>query len=94
MKAEKQATIVIVFLFILLAVFIAIIFFKTKPVGYEYNGFDVQEIKIGNNTFYRTILYINNAKEPSFLNSRYGPREIESFPADDVRKDLLSKNKI
>jgi len=94
MKAEKQAGLIVLFLFILLAAFIIIVFFKTKTPGYEYNGFDVQKIDLGNTTVYRTTMYINNAKEPSFLNSRYGPKEVENFNADEFRKDILNKKKL
>lgn len=94
MKAEKQAGLVVTVLFILLAVFIGFIFLKFQPAGYEYNGFDVQEIVLGNTTVYRTTLYINHAKEPSFLNSRYGPKELEDFPTEEFRNDILDKKKI
>jgi len=94
MKAEKQAGMIVLFLFVLLAIFLIIVFFKTKAPGYDYNGFDVQEIDLGNTTVYRTTMYINNAAEPRFLNSRYGPREIESFEADEFRKDILDKKKL
>jgi len=93
MKAEKQAGIVIIILFLIFIVFLAFIFIKNK-VSYEYNGFEVQEIKYEEILIYRTQLFINDAKEPSFLTTRYSPNELELFDADEFRKDIVSKDKI
>lgn len=95
MSSEKQswALIGLIVLSTLVVVGISIYLSRDKNT-YEYNGFEVTQIKLNKYAGYVTKVYINQHKEPTFMNTRYDPRSLEDIKTEDVKDEIINKSQI
>ena len=90
MNPEKQAFIIVAVLAVLV-VGILILVILNKGGGttsFNYNGYEIQEIREGNYIGYRTKVFIND-QGPFFMNTRYNPKDLEDIPVEEELRPYL-----
>ncbi|MDD5254358.1 MAG: hypothetical protein PHG05_04665 [Candidatus Nanoarchaeia archaeon] len=89
---QKKTIITILALIVILAIIItSIIIIKNKD---NYNNYEIEKIVSQGYTGYRTKIFVNNAQEPFYVNTRYHPDDLDEISYPPELKETLNKNKI
>src|SRR3989344_3343429 len=96
MKNETKLGLVVIITAIIIIFLILLIVKINKDrqekIAFNYNGFRVFKITDSAGTYYEFEIFIDSNKQPSKINIRNDPRELEIIPIEDVKKDIISKN--
>lgn len=96
-KTEKQATIIVIFLLVVLVSAFFFIFIKqTKEAenSFVYNGFKVDKVEDKQNIFYNIELYIGDNPQLFSVDIRSDPREIGLIPSESNLKDKILRQNV
>ena len=97
-KIEKRVAYVIISLGILIILFFLVLILRqylaSKESFFIYNGFEVQKIRDKSGQFYNIKIFINENNIPSYVNTRYGPKELEKIPTSFSKDSILKKSQI
>lgn len=96
-KTEKQATIIVISLLVVLVSAFFLIFIKqTKEAenSFVYNGFKVDKVEDKQNIFYNIELYIGDNPQLFSVDIRSDPREIGLIPSESNLKDKLLRQNV
>jgi len=91
MKPERQALIIVLILAVLTVIILAIILINTKggTSTFNYNDYEIQEIREGNYVGYKTKVFINE-QGPFFMNTRYSPKDLEDISINERLRPYLN----
>lgn len=94
-KREKQITIIVVSLIIVLIIGTLFMFFYQKirysDIYFTYNGFDIQKVVDNNVPTYKIKFYFENNPQPFIIGFRNNPKDLENITIDKSIKDVLFK---
>nr|MBI4156524.1 hypothetical protein [Candidatus Woesearchaeota archaeon] len=90
MKPERQALIIVLILAVLTVIILAIILINTKggTSTFNYNDYEIQEIREGNYVGYKTKVFIDK-QGPFFMNTRYSPKDLEDISISERLRPYL-----
>jgi hypothetical protein len=94
-KREKQLTIIVFSLIIILIIGFLFMFFYQKirysNIYFTYNGFDIQKVIDNNIPFYKIKFYFENNPNPFIISFRNNPKDLENITISNNIKDILLK---
>ncbi len=95
-KREKQLTIIVLSLIIVLIIGTLLMFVYQKirysDVYFTYNGFDVQKVIDNNVPTYKIKFYFENNPNPFIISFRNNPKDLENITIDsNINDELLKK---
>jgi hypothetical protein len=96
-KREKQLTIIVFSLIIILIIgFLFMLFYqKTRysDIYFTYNGFNVQKVIDNNVPTYKIKFYFEKNSQPFIISFRNNPKDLENITIEkDIRDILFKKN--
>lgn len=80
----------------ILLIVIGYIYFSQKvvPGTYKYKDFEIQQIDEGAGISYKIKVYIGDDQTPYYINTRYDPKQVEDFPAEDINDKIIGKKQV
>jgi len=97
-KKERQLTIIVMSLIIILIIGILFMFFYQKMrysnIYFTYNGFDVQKVVDNNVPSYKIKFYFENNPNSFIISFRNNPKDLENITIDNNISDILFKKDV
>lgn len=97
-KVDRQVGLLISVILILFVIFIGVYYYNNKikygPSSFEYNGFEVIYVDLGNGPIYKLKVFFKDVTQPSFINLRSDPRVVDDISLDLNRTELLTKRRL
>ena len=97
-KIDRQVAILILVVVLIFGLFIGFYYYNQKvkygPYAFDYNGYEIIYLDQGNGPLYKLKVFVRDSAEPSYINLRRDPRDIDDIQISVNKEDVLAKSRL